>query len=125
MASYTLNTTAAQETIVTRAREASNNAATDSIGAPRGSTQAACDAIIAAAAAETPPRIIGPVTVYAGNGPYLLAVLAGEMTRIRATQVREDKTTYESALAVASQAQKDQIAAVLGLAPGTLAPVKQ
>lgn len=120
MASYTLNTTVAQETIITRAREASNNAATDSIGAPRGSTQAGCNALIAAAAAETPPRIIGPVTVYANNGPYLLAVLTAEMIRIRAVHVREDKATYESALAAANQAQKDAVAAALGLPAGTL-----
>jgi hypothetical protein len=120
MASYTLNTTVAQETIVTRAREASNNAATDAISAPRGSTQAQCDALIAAAAAEDPPRVIGPVTVYANNGPYLLAVLTGEMKRILEIQRREDKATYEAALAVATQTQKDEIAAILGLAPGTL-----
>lgn len=120
MASYTLNTTAAQEAIVTRAREASNNAATDSIGAPRGSTQAQCDAIIAAAAAEDPPRVIGPVTVYGANGPYLLAVLTGEMKRIRDLQRNEDRLAYEAALAAADQAQKDAVAAALGLPAGTL-----
>jgi len=120
MASYTLNTTEAQEAIVTRARTASNNAATDSIGAPRGSTQAQCDAIIAAAAAETPPRILGPVKVYAGNGPYLLAVLTAEMIRIRSIHVREDKAIYEEALASATQEQKDAVAAALGLPAGTL-----
>ena len=121
MASYTLNTTTQQEAYVTRARTASNAAACASIGAPEGSTQAECDAIIAAAAAETPPRVIGPVTIYAGNGPYLLAVLTAEMKRIRDVQIREDRVTYESALAAANQTQKDAICATLGLPAGTLA----
>ena len=120
MASYTLNTTTQQETYVTRARTSSNDAACLSIGAPLGSTQAECDAIIAAAAAEVPPRVIGPVTIYANNGPYLLAVLTAEMKRIREVQKREDVVTYEKALAAASPAQKSAIETTLGLPAGTI-----
>jgi hypothetical protein len=120
MASYTFTTSTAQETIITRARTESNNAATDAIGAPRGSTQAQVDAFIAAAAAEVPPRIIPATTVFGDNKAYITSVLVEEFKRIKALQSRADKITYETALATATQAQKDQVAAVFGLPAGTL-----
>jgi hypothetical protein len=120
MASYTFNTTTAQETIVTRARTESNNAACDSIGIARGSTQAQVDAFIAAAAAQTPPKIIPATTVYDDNRTYILSVLVEEFKRIKALQSSTDKRSYETALASATQAQKDTIATTLGLPAGTL-----
>jgi hypothetical protein len=120
MASYTFSTTTAQETIITRARTESNNVACDSIGIARGSTQAQVDAFIAAAAAATPPKIIPATTVYDDNKAYILAVLVEEFKRIKALQSFADKRTYEAALAAATQAQKDQVAAVFGLPAGTL-----
>jgi hypothetical protein len=92
MATYTLNTTAAQETIITRARTEANNV--------QGAEQ------------------------FATNGAYLLDVLTDKLTEIWQAQKVRDKAGYEDALAIATQAQKDQIAAILGLPSGTLAPVK-
>lgn len=92
MAQYTLNTTTAQEAIITRARIEAN--------AIEGGTQ------------------------YANNGQFLLAMLTARMVEIYDAQKRADKNRYEDALAIATQEQKDQIAAVLGLAPGTLRPDK-
>jgi hypothetical protein len=90
MAAYTLNTTAAQEVVITRARTEAN-----AVGAG-----------------------------YANNGAYLLAVLTAKMLDVWHDQKQADRGTYDSALAAATQVQKDQIAAILGLPAGTLALVK-
>lgn len=90
MAQYTLNTTAAQETVITRARTESNAGGTD----------------------------------YANNGQYLLAVLTARLLDVWHDQKQADRAAFDAALGTATQEQKDAIAAVLGLAPGTLRPDK-
>lgn len=120
MASYTWTSDADQDATILRARTESNDAATDSIGAPRGSTQAECDAIIAAAAAENPPRIIGPVNIYGTDQQWVRDVIRDEVRRTKRVHKAADKASYETALAAATQAQKDAVAAALGLPAGTL-----
>lgn len=118
---YTWNSDDDHDATILRARTESNLAATESIGAPPGSTQAQCDAIIAAAAAENPPRIIGPVNIYGTNQQWVRDVIRDEVRRTKRVHKAADKAAYEATLAAATQEQKDQIAGILGLAPGTLA----
>lgn len=120
MADYTWTSDADQDATILRARTESNNAATDSIGAPRGSTQAQCDAIIAAAAAEVPPRILGPVNIFGTDQNWVRTAIKEEVKRTKKLHKNADKRTYEGLLVNATRAQLDQIAAILGLPAGTL-----
>ena len=108
-ASYTLNTTAAQETVVTRARTEDNARACASVGLPTGCTQAQADA-------QSPGR----VTIYANNGAWLLDILKAAVTEKLSSQQTADLATWEKTRATATQAQKDAACAALGLAAGCL-----
>lgn len=119
-ASYTLNTNAAQETRITRARTASNAAACSLVALPASCTQAQADAAVAAAAALVPPRTLPSVAVYATNGPYLLSILAAEFVRIKSTQDAVDRVSFDAAKDAATAAQKDAACVALGLAAGCL-----
>ena len=121
MASFTWTSDADQDAVILRARTESNNAATDSIGAPRGSTQAQVNSFIAAAQAENPPRLVGvTVNIYDTDQAWVRDVIRDEVRRVKRLQKAVDKAAYEAALAAATQAQKDQVAAVFGLPAGTL-----
>lgn len=119
-ASYTLTTTVAQETRITRGRTASNAAACAIVGLPASCTQAQADAAVAAAAAEAPPRVLPTVVVHATNSPYLLSILAAEFVRIKAAQDAADRVSFDAAKAAATAAQKDAACVALGLAAGCL-----
>lgn len=113
MASYTWTSDAEHDAVILRARTESNNAATDSIGAPRGSTQAECDAI-------TTAKGLPPVNIYATDQAWVRDVIRDEVRRTKRVQKAADKAAYETALAAANRAQKDAVAAALGLPAGTL-----
>jgi hypothetical protein len=121
MATYTWDSDEDQEVIITRARTESNNAATDSIGAPNGLTQAQADAFIAAAQAEDPPRLVGvTVNIFNTNQNWVRTAIRQELRRTKQVQKDVDKRSYDTAVANATRNQKDQIAVLLGLAANTL-----
>ena len=122
MASFTWTSDADQDAVILRAYTESNNAACDSIGIARGSTQAQVDAFIAAANAENPPRLVGAkVNIYGTAQQWVRDVIRDEVKRVKRLQKAADRATYEAALAAANQTQKDAVAAALGLPAGTLA----
>jgi len=121
MATYTWDSTTDQDAILDRSRVSSNNAACDAIGIARGSTQAQCDAWIAAANAEDPPRLVGVTVNIIGNlQGYVRDVIRGEVKRIKALHKAENRAAFDAAVAAATPAQRDQIAALLGLGAGTV-----
>lgn len=119
-ATYTVTTNAAQETRITRARTESNTAACALDGLPANCTQAQADAAVAAAAAQTPPKTLPSVTVYATNTAYFMSVISAEFNRIKAAQGTADKAAFEVAKNAATSAQKDAACAAFGLPAGCL-----
>ena len=121
MASFTWTSDAEQDAVILRARTESNNAACDSVGIARGSTQAQVDAFLAAAQAVNPPRLVSvSVKIYDTDQAWVRDVIRDEVRRTKRVQKAADKAAYEAALAAANQAQKDNVAAALGLPAGTL-----
>ena len=108
-ATYSVTTTTAQETVITRARTADNAIACHSLGLPDACTQAQADAVKP-----------GAVVVFAANGPYLLNILKLSLTSKKDTQDEQDRQAFEAAKQAATQAQKDAACQALGLPVGCL-----
>jgi len=109
-ASYTVVTTAAHETVITRERLYDNAQACAKVSLPSTCTQAQADA-----------KQAGFVTIYATNNVYVLGgVLKAWYTTAKGRQTSEDQATWSAWLAGATQAQKDAICVSVGLVAGCL-----
>lgn len=109
-ASYTVTTTAAQETIITRERTYQNGLACAIVRLPASCTQAQADAVQN-----------GAVTVYPTNDAFLKGwVLAVKFAEVKARQNAEDQATFPAWLSTATQAQKDAVCTSIGLVAGCL-----
>lgn len=81
-------------------------------------TTAAQEAVITRARTEA--NAVQGATQYAANGPFLLDIVKDKIAEILGKQKDRDRASYEDKLAIATQAQKDAVAAALGLPAGTL-----
>lgn len=77
-------------------------------------------ALGAAAAAETPPRVLQPVNIMANNTVFVNTMVNADIKRMKAVHKVADSMTFDAKKATATQAQRDAACAAFTLPAGCL-----